>query len=301
MPLKSILLSPKSWIVAFGLACTRILCYLPLPFLLTVGKYFGRFVYCFATKRRKITQRNIEVCFPHLTAIEQENLAKAHFECAGMGIFETACAWFKPRAEVLKYMDIEGLEYLNLAKAKQQGILLTTIHFCALEFGARGIAELTDFHAMYRPHKNTLFEAWQFKLRQQQSQHPPIPREKTRQALKILKNGELLWYAPDQNYGGTDHVFVPFFGEPALMITATSKLAKIANALVLPYYVIRRNNRYIIKILPHLENFPSAYLEEDCLRLNTMFETWIKEAPEQYLWAHRRFKTRPQGYKNIYD
>ncbi|MGL4673524.1 MAG: LpxL/LpxP family Kdo(2)-lipid IV(A) lauroyl/palmitoleoyl acyltransferase, partial [Wohlfahrtiimonas sp.] len=92
-----------------------------------------------------------------------------------------------------------------------------------------------------------------------------------------------------------------FFGVKALTITATFEMAKLGRAKILPYYCIREGNQYKIKILPALENFPSDSATKDCERLNTLFESWISEAPEQYLWAHRRFKTRPEGEKDLYE
>ncbi len=290
----------KAWITHCGLWFIRLICLLPMSWLLFLGRLIGWIAYFCARHRRHIVETNIRRCFPNLEKAAQQKLVMANFMASGMGIFETGCAWFKSSAAVASYIEIQGLENLEAAKQSGRGVLLTTIHFCALEFGARAIAERLPFYAMYRPHKNPVFEHFQFELRKKQSQRPPLARDQLRQTLKVLKKGEWVWYAPDQNYGGTDHVFVPFFNIPALTITATSKLAELTNALVLPYYVIRRDSRYYVKILPALNDFPSLSQTTDCMRLNTLFESWINEAPEQYLWAHRRFKTRPVGENPFY-
>ncbi len=271
-----------------------------MPFLLSIGKLVGTIGFYVAKRRRHIITTNIQLCFPNLSKDEQISLIKANFKSLGMAIFETIAAWWKPENQVKQLFTYEGLEHLDQLKKSGQGALLLTIHFCNLELGARAITLQTPFVAMYRQHKNKYFEDAQFKMREQQSKFPPVNRNEIRKTIRHLKNGNLIWYAPDQNYGGTDHCFAPFFDIPALTITATSTLSKLGNAKVLPYYCIRKGNRYHVKILPPLETFPSVNPQDDALRLNALFESWINEAPDQYLWAHRRFKTRPKGEPSVY-
>ena len=286
--------------IALGFWVGKYAAKLPMPFLLSLGKGIGKISYYIAKNRRFIIERNIELCFPHLSKDEQKHLVKENFHSLGMGIFETLAAWLKPVEQVEKLFVYEGLENLEALKESGEGALLLTVHFCNLELGARAITLQTPFVAMYRQHKNRAYEERQFKMRTAQSQNEPVNRNEIRKTIKLLRDGKYLWYAPDQNYGGSDHVFVDFFGVQALMITATSQMAKLGKAKVLPYYCIREGNHYKVKILPVLENFPSTSPIEDCKQLNHLFESWILEAPDQYLWAHRRFKTRPEGEKDLY-
>lgn len=286
--------------IALGFWVGKFIAKLPMPFLLSLGKGIGNISYYIAKNRRHIIERNIELCFPQLSSAEQKKLVKANFQSLGMGIFETLVAWLKPEEQVKELFTYEGLENLEALKESGHGALLLTIHFCNLELGARAITLKTPFVAMYRQHKNRTYEERQFKMRTMQSQNEPVNRNEIRKTIKLLRNGKILWYAPDQNYGGSDHVFVDFFGIKALMITATSQMAKLGKAKVLPYYCIREGNQYRVKILPALENFPSDSATQDCEQLNQLFESWILEAPEQYLWAHRRFKSRPEGEKDLY-
>ena len=286
--------------IALGFWVGKFIAKLPMPFLLSLGKGIGNISYYIAKNRRHIIERNIELCFPQLSSAEQKKLVKANFQSLGMGIFETLVAWLKPEEQVKELFTYEGLENLEALKESSHGALLLTIHFCNLELGARAITLKTPFVAMYRQHKNRTYEERQFKMRTMQSQNEPVNRNEIRKTIKLLRNGKILWYAPDQNYGGSDHVFVDFFGIKALMITATSQMAKLGKAKVLPYYCIREGNQYRVKILPALENFPSDSATQDCEQLNQLFESWILEAPEQYLWAHRRFKSRPEGEKDLY-
>ena len=129
-----------------------------------------------------------------------------------------------------------------------------------------------------------------------------IEREDVRGTLKVLRKGRAIWYAPDQDYGAKQSVFVPLFGVLAATVTATSKFAKLGRAQVIPMTQTRlaSGQGYLIKIEPPLQNFPGETDEQDCILLNQWIEQAIMQQPEQYLWAHRRFKTRPEGEAKLY-
>lgn len=287
-------------LLAFGIFLAKIMAHLPLPFLLFLGRIVGWISYYAAKSRRKIIQRNIELCFPELDNKSQKKLIKQNFSAMGMAIFEVIIAWYMPQKQLEKHLVYEGLENLKAFEESGYGALLLTLHMTPLELGGRAISFKTKVRGMYRPHENEYYEHVQYQGRYEQSGLEPITRDETRRMIKLLRAGDLIWYAPDQNYGSTDHVFIPFFGVKALTITATSTLCRVGKAKALPYYVVRKKNKYHIIILPMLENFPTKDLEADTLRINEMFEDWIQKAPEQYLWAHRRFKTRPKGEPDLY-
>ncbi len=152
---------------------------------------------------------------------------------------------------------------------------------------------------MYRPHKNPVFDAAMRKGRARTVE--PIARDNVRQLVKALKQKKLVWYAADQNYGVQQGVFVPFFNIPAATITATSWFAKKGNAKVIPMTHKRTQNGLEITIHPALENFPSGDDTEDA-RINMAFlENYLKQNPADYMWVHRRFKTRPKGEQSVYE
>lgn len=288
-------------LLAFGIFLAKMIAHLPLPFLLFLGRIAGRASYYIAKNRRKIIQRNIELCFPELDQKAQKKLIKDNFLSMGMAIFEVIIAWYMPRKQLEKHLVYEGLENLEAYEKSGKGALLLTLHMTPLELGGRAISFKTKVRGMYRPHENVYYEHVQYQGRYAQSGLEPITRDETRRMIKLLREGDLIWYAPDQNYGSTDHVFVPFFGVNTLTITATSTLCRVGRAAALPYYVTRKKNKYHIKIMPMLDDFPTKDLKADTLRINQMFEKWILTAPEQYLWAHRRFKTRPKGEPSLYQ
>lgn len=288
-------------LLALGIFIAKLIAHLPLPFLLFLGRMIGRISYYVAKSRRKIIQKNIELCFPDLDTSSQKKLIKENFKSMGMAIFEVIIAWYMPQKKLEKYLIYEGLENLKEYEDSELGALLLTLHMTPLELGGRAISFKTKIRGMYRPHENPYYEHVQYQGRYDQSGLEPITRDETRRMIKLLRDGDLIWYAPDQNYGSTDHVFIPFFGIDALTITATSTLCRLGRAKALPYYVIRKKNKYHIIIKPMLTDFPSKDLKMDTLKINQMFEKWIMEAPEQYLWAHRRFKTRPKGEPDLYQ
>jgi KDO2-lipid IV(A) lauroyltransferase len=280
----------------------RLMASLPFRWQLAVGRSIGRLSGRLATHRRHIAWVNLSLCFPEQPAKARERLLREHFAALGMGVFETAMAWWASDDKLRGLAEITGLEHLERATARGKGVILMTGHFTTLELGARIITWYQSFHAMYRPHKNLLYETVMREARERRSRLAPLARRDIRGMLKSLKQGHAVWYAPDQNYGATQAVFVPFFGIPTLTITATSRLARMSGAMVLPYFPERLPGKsgYRVTILPPLEDFPSTNPEADALRINQLIEGWICRVPEQYLWVHRRFKSRPSGYSKVY-
>ncbi len=276
---------------------------LPFSLQLAVGGRIGRWIGKIARRRRRIAAINLALCFPDMTPDQRDSLLEAHFAALGIGLFETAMAWWAHDENLCRLARIEGADHLQQAMDRGKGVILLTGHFTALELGARFITGLQPFHAMYRPHKNPLYETVMRRERERRSRLPPLAREDLRGLLRALKKGRAVWYAPDQNHGLRNSVFVPFFRVPTCTITATSRLAALSGAAVVPYFARRLAGTagYEVVILPALEHFPSSDLTADARRINELLEQQIRRAPEQYLWVHRRFKTRPSGSPSVYN
>ncbi len=293
------ILVPRHWPLWLGLGAMRLMSALPYAWQLGLGRLTGSILGRVARRRLHIASINIGLC---LDDLDRRQLLARHMAALGIGFFETASAWWSRDEQLRTRVRLEGLEHLDAALAQGRGVILLTGHFTHLELGARFIAMHRPFHAMYRPHKNPLYESVMRRWRERRSGHPPIPRDDLRGVLRALRRGDAVWYAPDQNYGSKHAVFVPFFGVPALTITATSRIAAASGARVVPYYPRRLPGRggYQVTILPALEDFPGPDSAADARRINALLEDWIREAPEQYLWVHRRFKTRPPGAPKLY-
>lgn len=291
----SLIVQPHHWPLALGIGLVRLLIRLPLSWQRVLGQSLGRLSGRLIPRRRRIAAINLRWCFPELSETQHARLLRAQLESVGLGLLETAWAWWLPDRRLDGLADIEGLEHLHAARDSGRGVLLLTGHFTCLELGARFLTPHCRFHAMYRPHANPYYQDLMRRAREHHSGLPAITQNDIRATVRALRRGDAVWYAPDQNYG-RQSVFVPFFGIPALTITATSRLVGMSDALVLPYFPLRlADGRYRVTILPPLADFPSDDIEADTARINALIEDWVRQAPEQYLWVHRRFKKRPGG------
>ena len=296
-------LHPRFWLLWLGLGLLWLLVQLPYPWLLCLGRLLGRLVYAVAGSRRKIARRNLELCFPELSQEQRERLLKENFASTGIAFFEMAMSWWWPQARLQRLAHVEGLEHLQRAQAAGQGVILMALHFTTLEIGAALLGQRHTIDGMYREHKNPLFDFIQRRGRERHNRDATaIEREDVRAMLKVLRAGRAIWYAPDQDYGRKQSLFVPLFGIQAATVTATTKFARLGRALVVPFTQERLadGSGYRLVIHPPLENFPGENEEADCRRINQWVEEAVGALPEQYLWAHRRFKTRPEGEPSLY-
>jgi len=218
-----------------------------------------------------------------------------------MSTFETGMCWWWSKKRLDSLAHIEGLEYLQDALQKGKGAILLSAHFTTLEIGATLLSIQVPLTAMYRKHKNPLFNAV-IKHARERHALQAIVRKDVRAMLRSLKQGIPVWYAPDQDFGRTELVYVPFFGIPTATITATSRFAKMSGAPVIPFFQHRRRDGsgYDLKLSPPLKNFPSEDDVADAERINGIIEDEVRQCPEEYLWLHRRFKRQPPGQKNPY-
>ncbi|MGN2623577.1 lipid A biosynthesis lauroyl acyltransferase [Stutzerimonas balearica] len=296
-------LHPRFWLLWLGLGLLWLLVQLPYAALLRLGRVLGALMYRVAGARRRIARRNLELCFPALDEAARERLLKDNFASTGIAFFEMAMSWWWPRARLQRLAHIKGLEHLQAAQAEGRGVILMALHFTTLEIGAALLGQRHTIDGMYREHKNPLFDYIQRRGRERHNlDASAIEREDVRGMLKVLRAGRAIWYAPDQDYGRKQSLFVPLFGIPAATVTATTKFARLGRALVLPFTQERLvdGSGYRLVIHPPLADFPGESEEADCLRINRWVEQVVSATPEQYLWAHRRFKTRPEGEASLY-
>lgn len=296
-------LHPRFWPLWLGLALLWLIVQLPYRALLVLGRLLGALMYRVAGDRRRIAARNLELCFPELPSVERTRLLKENFASTGIAFFEMAMSWWWPKARLARLAHIEGLEHLQAAQRDGQGAILMALHFTTLEIGAALLGQEHTIDGMYREHKNPLFDFVQRRGRERHNLDSlAVEREDVRGMLKLLRSGRAIWYAPDQDYGAKQSVFVPLFGIEAATVTATTKFARLGRARVIPFTQQRLadGSGYRLVIHAPLQDFPGESEEADCLRINQWIESVLRECPEQYLWAHRRFKSRPPGATKLY-
>jgi len=289
-------LGPRFWPTWLLFGFMRLVTWLPFSGQMAVGSLIGRLAYRLAGSRRHIAEVNIRLCFTDLDTVRVNELVKAHFLSVGKGMVETALCWWGRESQLRKKRILLGGEHLQHGLQQGKGVILLSAHFTTLELGGRLLALDTPFHVLYRQHKNPLFETVMRRARKRRFEKA-IPRNNTRALLASLKDNMPVWYAPDQDHAGPQSVFVPFFGVPASTLAATSRLAKVSGAPVVPFFQMRLpgNQGYLLVLCPALADFPGNDPEADTARINRLLEDVIREMPEQYLWLHRRFKTRPEG------
>ncbi|EPF75579.1 lipid A biosynthesis lauroyl acyltransferase [Acinetobacter rudis] len=251
--------------------------------------------------RRKTTIRNIETCFPDKSPAEVEQAGKEIFLNALLGLCEALNAWYSPKW-FKDRVDITGLEHIENIKGR--GILFLSFHSTLLDAGGYICSLFFELDVVYRPNNNPLLNMLICRSRSRVYKNQ-ISKNDMRSLIRHLKNGRAVWYSPDQDFGLKQGVMAPFFGIHAATLTAHRRIIQISNAAAIPLFFYRtgdlKNPRYQICIEPELENFPSSDEVFDATRVNHIIETQIRIAPTQYMWFHRRFKTRPAGFEKIYD
>jgi len=287
-----------SWII-YGIIW--LLAQLPYRFLIFSGKGLGQLVRTSLKSRQKVVTINTEMCFPELNPIERKNLVHQHFNELGIMLTQTIKAFLGTTKKIEQTAIINGTEHLDACLENKQGVLLVAGHFTALDMGGKILCKKYPIAGMYREHKHPLTEYIVTKSRLKYAKKM-FKRDALRPIIKHLKSGGILWYAPDQNYRRGQSVFVPFFGKQASTITATHQMARLSGCKVIFFHVKRNLKQpyYTLTLSPPMDNFPTKDPIQDTTRVNQGIEDMVKVNPEEYLWVHKRFKTRPKGEKKIY-
>jgi Kdo2-lipid IVA lauroyltransferase/acyltransferase len=292
---------PRYWPTWAAIGLLRLLEPLPYPWLLWLGRRIGDVAARLPLSFVRIARRNLELCLPERSPEERERLLIEHFRSLGMGIFETALSWWSSDARIRGLTRLEGEENLRAALALGRGAILLSAHFTTLEIGGRVLCMRMPTNVMYRPTANLVLEHFLASNRAKKTRRA-IRRDDIRTLITALKSNEPVWYAPDQAYRKKGAEMVPFFNIPAATNTATSRLARMTGAAVLPFFVERLPGAqgYRMIIQPMLENFPTDNPAEDARRFNELIEAQVRRVPDQYLWIHRRFKGLTAEYPDYY-
>ncbi|WVD65864.1 LpxL/LpxP family Kdo(2)-lipid IV(A) lauroyl/palmitoleoyl acyltransferase [Orbus sturtevantii] len=296
------LLHPKYWLTWIVIGIWYLILLLPYPIIYQLGQGIGLLIPKIMRKRRETARQNIKLCFPDLSEQERNNMLRDNFISTGVAVFETGMAWFWPDKRIKKHSTIIGDEYIKQAQQAKQGVLLLGVHFLTLELGGRILGMSHPGVGVYRPNDNKVLDYVQLKGRLKSNKYM-IGRYNTKGMIRALKNGELLWYAPDHDYGPKNSVFAPFFAvNKAATTVGTSILVKLGQPAIIPFTPKReRNGKYTVFVSPPLPNYPLGDDIAAATFMNKAIENEILKAPEQYMWLHRRFKTRPKGEASLYS
>ena len=298
--LKIEFIHPKFYPTWILILLMRIGVFIPFKFQVILGKAIGKLIYPFMKKLRETAYSNISNCFPEKKQQQVTLLVKHHFDAIGISLFETANAYYGSDRKIKKLLSINNKHFFSDALKDEGGIILLCSHFMPLMLGSRALLLENTIANVYRPQNNKLFDKVMVKGYTKNGA-VMIKSKDTRSILKAIKNSLPIWYAPDQDLGINNSVFAPLFGIETATASATARLAKNNNTRVIPYSFIRTKHGYEMSFDKPIKNYPSNDPIKDARTTNKILENQIIKAPEQYLWIHRRFKTRPDGQENFYN
>ncbi len=294
--------SPRYWPTWLGVGVLRLVCLLPHAMALSVGRAIGRLAHALGGSRRAIVRRNIELCFPDLSPQERDRRAREHFEALGMSVIEMGLGRWASDARLIAMTELIGIEHLQRALNEGRGVILLSAHFTTLEISGRVLAlNCPPFDAVFRRNRSDFITELQRSGRER-SADGTIEKRDIKQMVKSLRAGRPVWYAPDQSYNRKGSEVIEFFGVPSMHTTATSTLARLGRAAVVPFFPRRTaKGRYELRLLPAFDDFPGEDPVTDTRRYVEVLEEHVRRCPEQYFWVHRKFKDLPAGYPNYYS
>jgi len=276
--------------------------FLPLRLQAALGNALGSLLFWLIAERRRVTRVNLAKCFPEMDAAARERLARAHFRAFTRSLVERGLLWWAPRARIERLIRVEGLEHVRALGAAPA--ILFVPHFVGMDAGFTRLSCELDMVGIYSRPKDARFARLLALGRGRfGDQHQVSRLEGVRVAITAMtRERRPFYYLPDQDYGPRDAIFVPFFGVPAATVPGLSRIAKLAGAKVLPCVtrMLAGGGGYVVRIDPPWADFPGADLAADTRRMNAYIERAALEMPEQYLWMHKRFKTRPPGEARFY-
>ena len=277
--------------------------FLPLSALAFVGNTLGLVLFRLAGKRRHIVLVNLRLCFPELDETQRRRLARKHFKVLGRSMLERSLLWWASPQRLSLLLHVEGEERMRKLVDAGRPVLMLTPHFVGLDAGGAAIAMRFDSASIYAVQSDPVFDRLLLRGRQRFGDQLLLSRqESVRASVRAMKSGRPLYYLPDMDFGSKDSIFVPFFGIQTATIPGLSRLARLANATVVPCVtrILPGSRGYAVEVGEPWADFPSDDVEADTRRMNAWIEAAVRSMPEQYYWVHRRFKTRPPGEPRPY-
>ena len=275
--------------------------FLPLAWLNPIGQGLGLLFYAVGRERREVARINLRLCFPAWSDVDREQRVRQHFRVFGRSFLERGILWWSRPARIERLVRIEGGAHWQAVRG--QPVILLAPHFVGLDMGGSRLSLEMQIASMYSKQKNPLADRLLLQGRRRFNAPRLFSRQDSvRSVVKAVRDGVPFYYLPDMDFGARDSIFVPFFNVSAATITGVARLARLAQARVVPAVTrqLPGGQGYVLRFYPAWENFPSDDIVADTRRVNAFIEARILEMPEQYYWLHKRFKTRPAGETKFY-
>lgn len=275
--------------------------FLPLPFLARLGRGLGLLIYAFVRERREVALTNLRLCFPEWDEGKRRRVARAHFQAFGRAFIEHGLLWWSSKERLQRLIRVEGLEHWQAVSGRP--VIWLAPHFVGLDMGGTRIITEWRGVSVYSRQKDPLLNRVLLRGRTRFVEPVLFSRQDgIRPVVRAVRQGLPLYYLPDMDLGSRDSIFVPFFGVPAATVTALARIARLANAVVVPAVTrqLPGGAGYVLRFYPAWTAFPTDDVAADVRRMNAFIEERVREMPEQYFWLHKRFKTRPAGEAKLY-
>ncbi|MEW6118701.1 MAG: lipid A biosynthesis acyltransferase [Pseudomonadota bacterium] len=292
---------PYLWGMWLGVGFLWLVHWLPLPVQAGLGNALGWLMALFPGRRRSVGATNLGLCFPDVPAAVRRRWLRQTIQTSVRAVLEHGVLWWGSEARLRRLVRIDNPDEALGDGARP--VIWLAPHFVGLDMGGIRLTMDWEIASMYAPAKDPVSDKF---IRHGRTRFRDIVliarNEGIKGTLAAIRSGRPFYYLPDQDHGRRNAVFVPFFGVPAATVSALPRLAKLTGAQVVP--VVTRQlswgRGYAVHFYPPWDNYPSGDLEADVARMNAFIEDRIREMPPQYLWLHRRFKTRPAGEPGLY-
>ena len=288
-------------LIRAGLWALRLASLLPFTVLARLGDVAGLVAWALARPRRLIARTNLQLCFPDLSAGERARIERRHFRMFARSFLDRFILWHGSADRIRELCRLEAYHYLEAPLRAGRPVIVLAPHFVGIDAGGiRLMVERPGVGSMYARQKSAALNEVMTRGRSRFESTMMLRNDGLRPAVRLLQSGGVFYFLPDMDLGARDALFVPFFGVPAATVTSVARLARLTGAAVVPMVTQLGEAGYVSRFYPAWEDYPGADLEAATRALNAFIEARVLEMPDQYLWTHRRFKTRPPGAPVLY-
>lgn len=265
-----------------------------------LGNFVGDVLWWLVWPRRRVALANLALCFPDTRAAERAAIGRRTLQNLARAFVDHGVLARASREQIERFVRVEGAEHLT--DPANRPLILVAPHFAGLDAGGVRINTLVRGVSIYARNRNAEWDRWLLAIRNRFNEPLLIAREgfDLRAAVRALKEGLPFYYLPDQDPGERNGVFAPFFGVDAATLPMVARLAKMTNAKVMMCVTEMTPDGYVLHVEPPWRDYPSGDVIADTARMNAEIERWVRRLPDQYLWTHKRFKTRPAGVRPLY-
>lgn len=288
-----------------GIGLLHALSYLPYALVARFGEALGSLLYRIPSRRKRVVQTNLRLCFPEKSEAEREALARETFRMVLRSFAERGIFWCGSGAQMRRWVRID--DQADLVALHGTPHIVVTLHLAGVEAGGIRVTQHLQDNAipgnsLYTTQSNRLFDAHMKRWRGRFGGNMIARTQNTRDVVRLIRKGEVMQLIADMDFGARESVFVPFFGVPAASLAAVSRLARLTHAKVIFAYteMLPDYQGYCVHLLPPETDFPTDDVVADTRRMNAFFESVIRPRIAEYYWVHKRFKTRPEGEPNPY-